>query len=85
MWLTWHLLNQCLNPIPPAQATQPSAGNQGTRLAPYQKHQDRDQSAGTSAGGPVYYNTITAMPQYQNKSVEELRWEDYQVCIVCNG
>ena len=29
----------------------------------------------------MYYNTITAMPQYQNKSVEELRWEDYQAGV----
>jgi nuclear pore complex protein Nup98-Nup96 len=48
---------------------------------PYQKHQDKDQSGGTSSGGPVYYNTITAMPQYQNKSVDELRWEDYQAGV----
>jgi nuclear pore complex protein Nup98-Nup96 len=50
-------------------------------MVPYQKHQDKDQSGGTSTGGPVYYNTITAMPQYQGKSVEELRWEDYQAGI----
>jgi nuclear pore complex protein Nup98-Nup96 len=29
----------------------------------------------------VYYNTITAMPAYANKSVEELRWEDYQAGV----
>jgi len=50
-------------------------------VAAYQKHQDKDQSGGTSSGGPVYYNTITAMPQYANKSVEELRWEDYQAGV----
>lgn len=63
------------------QAASPGGATQGTRIAPYQKHQDKDQSGGTSTGGPVYYNTITAMPQYQNKSTEELRWEDYQAGV----
>ena len=27
----------------------------------------------------MYYNSISAMPQYNMKSHEELRWEDYQV------
>jgi hypothetical protein len=67
--------------LPTRQASSPTAGNQGSRLVPYQKHQDKDQSGGTSSGGPVYYNTITAMPQYLSKSVEELRWEDYQAGV----
>ena len=27
----------------------------------------------------VYFNSISCQPEYANKSVEELRWEDYQV------
>ena len=28
---------------------------------------------------PVFHNCITALPRYANKSLEELRWEDYQL------
>lgn len=47
---------------------------------PYQKTQDTDSQQ--SAGGQkqiVYFNSITAMPAYVSKSVEELRAEDYAV------
>lgn len=27
----------------------------------------------------VYFNSISCMPEYAGKSVEELRWEDYAV------
>lgn len=49
---------------------------------PYQKTQDTDSQQ--SAGGQkqiVYFNSITAMPAYVSKSVEELRAEDYAVCF----
>jgi hypothetical protein len=54
--------------------------NAGSRVAPYSKFQDKDSSSSSGTGAPttVQYNSITAMPQYQAKSVEELRWEDYQ-------
>ncbi len=61
------------------QAAAPAAGS-GTRAVPYQKTQDTDSQ--TSAGGQkqiVYFSSITAMPAYQAKSVEELRAEDYAV------
>jgi hypothetical protein len=54
----------------------------GSRAVAYQKTQELDQSS--SSGGAkttVYFNSITAMPQYAGKSVEELRWEDYQVGV----
>ncbi|KAK9829955.1 hypothetical protein WJX72_008858 [[Myrmecia] bisecta] len=62
-----------------------SAAPSGTRLVPFRKVQDQDSS--TTAGGAktlVYFNTITAMPEYQSKSLEELRWEDYQAGVKGN-
>lgn len=57
-------------------------GATGTRVAPFSKHQDKDQSSSNAGGGAmVFYNTITAMPAYAAKSVEELRWEDYQAGV----
>ena len=49
----------------------------GTRAVPWRKQQETDQSS-TGAKSTVYYNNITCMPEYASKSVEELRWEDYQ-------
>lgn len=54
-------------------------GGQGTRGVPWQKTQELDSSTTGGAKTTVFYNAITAMPQYAGKSVEELRWEDYQV------
>lgn len=50
----------------------------GTAVAPFVKHQEKDSSA-TGASTMMYFMSCVAMPQYANKSVEELRWEDYQV------
>ena len=53
----------------------------GSRAVPYTKTQDIDSQQ--SAGGQkqtVYFNSISAMPAYVSKSVEELRHEDYAVC-----
>ena len=36
----------------------------GTRGAPFVKHPDKDQSA-SGQSTPVFYMTISAMPQYQ--------------------
>jgi hypothetical protein len=59
-----------------------SLQNMGSRVAPYQKHQDKDTSSSTAgASTVVYYSSITAMPAYQTKSVEELRWEDYSAGV----
>lgn len=63
---------------PPASVLQ----NMGSRVAPYQKHQDKDTSSSSSAAATtVYYTSISAMPTYANKSAEELRWEDYQAGV----
>mmetsp|Transcript_1465 Transcript_1465/g.1626 ORF Transcript_1465/g.1626 Transcript_1465/m.1626 type:complete len:1759 (-) Transcript_1465:394-5670(-) len=61
----------------PAQATNnafgsPSVGaNGGTRIAPFQPQSSQDGS------NNILLHSITAMPQYANKSFEELRFEDY--------
>lgn len=42
----------------------------------------------TTSGGAkttVYFNSISAMPAYQGKSVEELRFEDYQASPPLSG
>lgn len=54
----------------------------GTRAVPYTKTIDQDQSSTSSTTGQkqtVHLNSISAMKQYEGKSPEELRWEDYQV------
>ena len=56
-----------------------SFGGQGTRGVPFQKQAEADTSATGGAKTTVYYNSISAMPAYNSKSHEELRWEDYQV------
>ena len=60
-------------------ATQsPGSAQQGTRGVPYQVTQETD-SLGSGYGGQTgKYVTITAMPAYRQKSVEELRFEDYK-------
>lgn len=59
-----------------------SFGGQGTRGVPFQKQQEQDSSGATGgAKQTVYYNSISAMPQYNSKSHEELRWEDCQVNV----
>ncbi|KAI9315521.1 nucleoporin autopeptidase-domain-containing protein [Dichotomocladium elegans] len=52
---------------------QAAGGNQGTALADFAPTQDRDLASGTNN----FFQTITAMPQYKNRSVEELRLQDY--------
>lgn len=49
----------------------PAAGSGGTTVAPYTPTNRQD---GTSS---IAMQTITAMAQYENKSLEELRYEDY--------
>ena len=56
------------------QQQQPQAT--GTRTLPYQTTSLTDASKPTERQN---FKTICAMPQYSSKSVEELRWEDYQV------
>ncbi len=45
----------------------------GTRDVPYQKTVEREQTSTSGMAGMINVMTITAMPQYQNKSLEELR------------
>ncbi|CAN6320034.1 unnamed protein product [Urochloa humidicola] len=54
-------------------------GNQagGTRIKPYAQTPDADgATSGTQAAAKL--DSISAMPEYKDKSHEELRWEDYQ-------
>jgi len=51
--------------------------SRGTRSVAWKKTQEIDQSS-TGARSTVQYNSISVMPEYASKSVEELRWEDYQ-------
>jgi hypothetical protein len=53
----------------PSQQQQGQGG--GTRVAPYQVTQKQDGSS------TIQLQAITAMPQYEHKSFEELRFEDY--------
>lgn len=51
--------------------------SRGTRTATYRKTQEIDTSS-TGSRSTIYFNSISCMPEYNTKSVEELRWEDYQ-------
>ncbi|TVU48843.1 hypothetical protein EJB05_00122, partial [Eragrostis curvula] len=54
-------------------------GNQagGSRIKPYAQTTDAD-SATSGTQPPAKLDSISAMPEYKDKSHEELRWEDYQ-------
>ncbi|KAL4426686.1 hypothetical protein ABPG77_004742 [Micractinium sp. CCAP 211/92] len=54
-----------------------AAGARGTRSVAWRKTQEQDTSGSTGAKSVVYFNSISCMPEYAGKSVEELRWEDY--------
>jgi nuclear pore complex protein Nup98-Nup96 len=57
-----------------AAFNQPAAGaNQGTAIADFTATQDRDITTGVNN----FFQTITAMPQYKDYSLEELRLQDY--------
>ncbi|GFH16030.1 peptidase S59 domain-containing protein, partial [Haematococcus lacustris] len=58
---------------------QQAAAAPGTRSVPYQKIVEKD-GTNSANGQPATatFLTITAMPAYLSKSMEELRWEDYQ-------
>ncbi len=54
----------------------------GTRQVPFQKTQETEQAglaAGSKVTSPGFFQSIAAMPVYQSKSPEELRFEDYSV------
>lgn len=48
-----------------------AAGGGGTKATPFQTTNRQDGASG------ITLHSITAMPQYENKSFEELRFEDY--------
>ncbi|KAI8385003.1 nucleoporin autopeptidase-domain-containing protein [Radiomyces spectabilis] len=52
---------------------QTSGTNQGTAVADFTPTQERDLTTGVNN----FFQTITAMPQYKNFSLEELRLQDY--------
>ncbi|KAL0018702.1 hypothetical protein WJX79_002745 [Trebouxia sp. C0005] len=53
----------------------------GTRTVAWRKTAASDSTTNKSDGS---YFSITAMPEYANKSFEELRWEDYQAGVKGN-
>ncbi|CAN6253748.1 unnamed protein product [Urochloa humidicola] len=55
-------------------------GNQagGTRIKPYAQTPDVDGGTTSGAQAAAKLDSISAMPEYKDKSHEELRWEDYQ-------
>ncbi|PSC76893.1 nuclear pore complex NUP98A isoform B [Micractinium conductrix] len=55
-----------------------AGGARGTRAVPWRKTQEQDTSGSTGAKSVVFFNSISCMPEYAGKSVEELRWEDWQ-------
>lgn len=56
---------------PAASPSQQQGQGGGTRVAPYQVTQKQDGSS------TIQLQAISAMPQYEHKSFEELRYEDY--------
>ncbi|KAK9829337.1 hypothetical protein WJX72_005243 [[Myrmecia] bisecta] len=54
----------------------------GTRMVSFRKVQDPDYATLQSGRDVLLdFATITAMPEYQNTSLEELRWGDYQAGV----
>ena len=54
-----------------------AAGRAGSRAVAYAP--TNDSESGSGVGGQMgKFVTLTAMTAYKGKSVEELRWEDYQ-------
>ena len=85
-WL-WHHLSVssivCSLCLSGSQTTVPTFGqaqfcNQagGTSIKLYAQTPDVDGA--TSVTQPAKLDSISAMPEYKDKSHEELRWEDYQ-------
>ncbi len=63
---TWHFGSS-------TSSTSPQIPSSGHPLLSY----DVIVTNGIQTTVPVFYNCITALPDYSGKSLEELRWEDY--------
>ena len=59
-----------------------AGGGGGTSICKWQRTQGADGQAGGTVSAQGNYMAITAMPQYQNFSFEELRVQDYEVCML---
>jgi hypothetical protein len=57
-------------------------GGGGTSICKWQRTQGADGQAGGTVSAQGNYMAITAMQQYQNFSFEELRVQDYEVCML---
>uniref|UniRef100_A0A060SYB1 ARAD1A19580p n=1 Tax=Blastobotrys adeninivorans TaxID=409370 RepID=A0A060SYB1_BLAAD len=56
-----------------------AGGNQGTAIVPFSPFEEKDTTKASSQPNAMNsFQSICAMPQYQNFSPEELRWQDYQ-------
>lgn len=58
-----------------AASAQPSTAGVGSKVAPFNVTTTQDGNSTTH----IAFQSITAMPQYEAKSFEELRYEDYSV------
>ena len=59
-----------------------AGGGGGTSICKWQRTQGADGQAGGTVSAQGNYMAITAMQQYQNFSFEELRVQDYEVCML---
>jgi len=55
----------------------PAAGGNGSKAAPFTVTSSSDGNNATSS--QISFQSITAMPQYEGKSFEEIRFEDYKM------
>ncbi|KAH6825896.1 hypothetical protein C2S53_001333 [Perilla frutescens var. hirtella] len=66
-----------------ASATGTGKECRGSRVAPYAATPDSDGLNGLNSAGKIA--SISAMPHYKDRTHEELRLEDYELCNGCPG